>query len=189
VVDAARNRADAVAQGLPPDAFLASDRSFYTNTTLLVGFAVAIAAIVAALGLLVSLSEAIVSRRRTYAALVASGVPRSVLVRTQLWQTMSMALPALVLAAAVGVELARALFGATISGGGDQVDVSAEALAGQPVVDPQIVTLPKIVYSVPVPWHGLEVVLGGSVAAVIITVGIGLLFLRPAMSIEELRTG
>ncbi len=169
-----------------PD-YLASDNAFYTDTTLLVGVAVGVAAIVGALGLLVSLTEAIVSRRRTYAALVASGVPRSVLVRTQMWQTMSMAVPALVLATAVGVALSRALFGSTISGGGDQY--VENAIAGVPAVDPPVLTTPQIVASVPVPWHGVALVLGGSIVAVLITIGIGLLFLKPSTSIEELRTG
>jgi hypothetical protein len=168
-----------------PDDIMGSN-SFYTDTTRLVGIAVGIAAIVGALGLLVSLTESIVSRRRTYAALVAGGVPRSVLARTQIWQTMSMALPALVLAAVVGLELARALFGATVSGGGEQYSQS-DGLGD--TVDQPVEMTPKIVLSVPVPWHELGIVLGGSTLAVLVTIGIGLLFLKPSTSIEELRTG
>jgi hypothetical protein len=153
--------------------------TFYTNTTLLVGIAVGVAAVIGALGLLLSLTETIVSRRRTYAALVATGVPRSVLVRTQLWQTMAMAVPALLIAAGTGAGIARALFGGSQSQGGDQYSVDN----GQ-----HVHTLPTITRAIPIPWASLGLIVGGALAAVLVAVGIGLLFLRPSTSVEELRT-
>ncbi len=153
--------------------------TFYTHTTLLAGIAVGVATIVAAFGLLVSLTETIVSRRRAYAALVASGVPRSVLARTQLWQTMSLAVPALLLAAGVGVGLSRALFGSSQSSPGQIYSLDGDAHDYQ---------LPTVTRAIPIPWSALGLLVGGSALAVLVTVAIGLLFLKPSTSIEELRT-
>jgi hypothetical protein len=50
------------------------------------------------------------------------------------------------------------------------------------------IEIPSVTLHVPVPWAHLGVAVGGSIAAVVITVGIGLLFLKSSTSIEELRT-
>jgi hypothetical protein len=152
--------------------------TFYTNATLLVLIAVAVAGIVAALGQLVSISDAIVSRRRTYAALVATGVPRSVLARTQVWQSMAVAVPTLALASVAGMLIPRLLFGTTIAIPGSPVTVESG----------QTFQVPDITRHVPVPWADLGLVVAFAALAVLVTVGIGLLFLRPSTSVEELRT-
>jgi hypothetical protein len=130
--------------------------------------------VIAALGLLASLADSIVSRRRTYAALVATGIPRSVLARTVVWQTFVVALPAILIAAAAGELLPRLLMGTSMNQDSQEVSPG--------------VSIPALHVSVDVPWPQLGLVVGGSLVAIAITVGIGLLFLKPSTSIEELRT-
>ena len=77
----------------------------------LVDAAVAVGVAIAAAGLLVALAEGIVARRRTYAALVATGVPRATLARSILWQVFAPLVPAILLALAVGLSLVRGLSG------------------------------------------------------------------------------
>jgi FtsX-like permease family len=154
----------------------------YLSITALVAIAVGLAALTAltaALGQLISLSEAIVSRRRTYAALVATGVPRRVLARSQLWQAISVAVPAFLVAGACGAVIVRFALGTTVRAPG--IDVAGHA--GHAAVH-----VGDVVTRVPVPWTQLGVVVGGSVGAVLLTVAIGLLFLKSSTSIDELRT-
>lgn len=71
----------------------------YFSGLKLISLAVGVAAAVAAIGVLVALLEAVAARRRAFAVLTATGVPRGVLARALLWQAV---LPvALVLPAAV----------------------------------------------------------------------------------------
>jgi ABC-type antimicrobial peptide transport system permease subunit len=151
--------------------------TFYTNATQLIAIAVGVAVLIGALGQLVSVTEAIVSRRRTYAALVATGVPRGVLARTQVWQSLVVAVPSFVLAATSGVLIIRGLFGAKV------------VAAGATYMDGDVsIVVPDVSRAVPLPWSGLMMVVGGSIAAVLLTVAIGILFLRTSTSVDELRT-
>jgi len=156
-----------------------TDHSFYTNVIVLVAIAIGLAIGVAALGQLISVSDAIVSRRRTYAALVATGVPRGVLARMTVWQTMIVAIPAVTLASAAGVLIARALMGTT---------VSADSQTSS-IVNGVEVGGVSFTRAVPIPWPQLGLLESGALATVLLTVGIGLLFLKASTSIEELRTG
>jgi ABC-type antimicrobial peptide transport system permease subunit len=156
------------------EAYYPNDDSFYAHGFVLVGIAIQVAVVIAALGLLASLADSIVSRRRTYAALVATGIPRSVLARTVVWQTFVVALPAILIAAAAGELLPRLLMGTSMNQDSQEVSPG--------------VSIPALHVSVDVPWPQLGLVVGGSLVAIAITVGIGLLFLKPSTSIEELRT-
>ncbi len=151
----------------------------YLSITALVAIAVGLAAVIAALGQLISLSEAIVSRRRTYAALVAMGVPRRVLARSQLWQAISVAVPAFLVAGACGAVIVRFALGTSVRAPGTDVAGHAGHVA---------VHVGDVVTRVPVSWTQLGFVVGGSVGAVLLTVAIGLLFLKSSTSIDELRT-
>lgn len=155
----------------PPD-------SFYTNATLLVAIAVLLAAVIGALGQLVAISEAIVSRRRAYAGLVAAGVPRSVLARAQLWQSLAVAVPALTLATTAGLLIGRFVTGTSVHAGAGSIQTG----------DGPVIKIPDVVGAVPVPWANLGLVVGVSVGAVALTVAIGLLFLKASTSVDELRT-
>jgi energy-coupling factor transporter transmembrane protein EcfT len=155
----------------PPD-------SFYTNATLLVAIAVLLAAVIGALGQLVAISEAIVSRRRGYAGVVAAGVPRSVLARAQLWQSLAVAVPALTLATTAGLLIGRFVTGTSVHAGAGSIQTG----------DGPVIKIPDVVGAVPVPWANLGLVVGVSVGAVALTVAIGLLFLKASTSVDELRT-
>src|SRR5690606_32020673 len=83
------------------------DVSFYFSSLNLVDAAVTVGLVVAGLGLLVYLAEGLVSRRRAYAALVGTGMPRRTLARAVWWQMLAPAAPAILLALFVGLAMAR----------------------------------------------------------------------------------
>ncbi|HTF07332.1 MAG TPA: FtsX-like permease family protein [Asanoa sp.] len=144
--------------------FVPSTDNFYLATMNLVDLAIVVALVIAAGGLLVAVGEGIVSRRRAYAALVASGVPRGVLARSILWQALAPVVPSVVLALVVGTQLV----GPTI---GDEVQNYNRSA-------PYVLPLDTIA------TYGVL-----AVAAVAAAVGVGLLFLRGSTAVEELRTG
>jgi hypothetical protein len=153
-----RNRRSALAQGIE---YVPEPDDFYASTLDLVDLAIYVALVIAAGGLLVAVAEGIVARRRAYASLVAAGVPRGVLARSILWQALAPAVPGVALALATGAALTGGISGGT----GD--DGSAP--------------------SAPVPWGHLAAYGGLAIAAVLVTVGLGLLFLRASTAPEELR--
>ncbi|GIJ79480.1 FtsX-like permease family protein [Micromonospora phaseoli] len=133
--------------------------SFYLTTMDLVDLAVAVALTIAAAGLLVTLVEGIVSRRRGYAVLVANGVPRATIGASILWQVLAPVVPAVLVALGVGYTIGRLFSGGTGRDGRTPgVPVEQLALLG-----------------------------AGAVVAVLITVGLGVLFLRGNTAVEELR--
>jgi hypothetical protein len=136
-----------------------TDRNFYFGSMDLVDVAVAVGVAIAAAGLLVALAEGIVARRRTYASLVATGVPRGTLARSILWQVFAPLVPAVLLALTVGLSLVRGL---------SSVDASL---------------------AIAFPFAGLALVGAIALGAALVVVGLGLLFLRSSTSLEELRTG
>ncbi|SNT26376.1 FtsX-like permease family protein [Asanoa hainanensis] len=137
---------------------------FYLDTMNLVDLAIVVAVVIAAAGLVVAVGEGIVARRQAYAAVVASGVPRSVLARSILWHSLVPIVPSVLLALVVGTSLIAPVTGSEVSNyGGSAPFVHAyDTLAA----------------------YGLL-----AVGAVVVTVGIGLLFLRSSTAVEELRTG
>jgi hypothetical protein len=138
------------------------DTDFYFGAFNLVNIAIAVGLVIAAGGLVVALAESIVSRRRSYAALVATGVPRSTLAKAVMWQALTPAVLGIAVALAVGAGLSRGLFG----------DSSRQD---------------SVVREVPVPLYDLVLLGAGAVAAVLAVVGVGLLFLRASTALEELR--
>ncbi|WBB93838.1 FtsX-like permease family protein [Verrucosispora sp. WMMC514] len=138
-----------------------SPDSFYLNTMDLVDLAVAVAVAIAATGLLVTLVEGIVSRRRTYAALVATGVPRATIGTSITWQILAPVVPAVLIALGAGYAIGRLLTG-DLSQGGRTPDVPLQQLAVQGA---------------------------GAIVAVLVVIGLGLLFLRSATEVTELRAG
>ncbi|TYC06530.1 FtsX-like permease family protein [Micromonospora sp. WP24] len=164
---------------------------FYLNTISLVDLAVTVAVLIAAAGLLVAVVEGLVARRRAYAALTATGVPRTTLAWSLVWQAVLPAVPAILLALTVGAVLARALFGDAARGPSTTSVCDAGAqLCADPVTREQYtrITESPAVHAVPdIPLEQLALLGGGALAAVLATVGIGLLFLRPSTAIEELR--
>ncbi len=181
-----------LAHGQSADSSVVLD-DFYLNSMDIVDLAVFVAMIIAAGGLMVAVAESIASRRRAYAALVATGVPRAVLGRSIVWQSMAPAVPAILLALGVGVQLARGFFrdpsnGETTS----QVCDASAQLCGDPATSGQythLVVIPAVHRAVAVPWADLALFGAGALAVVLVTVGVGLLYLRGSTALEELRVG
>jgi hypothetical protein len=144
------------------------DVGFYLGTIDLISTAVAVAVVIASAGIMVALAEGIVARRRAYAALVATGVPRRILGEAVAWQTLAPLVPALLVALTVGLSLVRVL--------GTEVSSSDVGTAA--------VTL-----RVPVPLGDLAVLGGGVLAAMLAVVVASVFFLRSSTDLEELRVG
>ena len=147
--------------------------SFFLNTIGLLTLAAELAMVVAAGGILIALAEGIVARRRSYAALVATGVPRRTLSEAIVWQTFAPLVPATVVALAVGAGLARTMGGTVTS----EVGSCSSSVCHDA----------KVVLAVPVPFADLALVGGVAVAVMLVVVGVGLLFLRMSTDLDELR--
>jgi hypothetical protein len=170
------------------DPYLPNDNSFYFDTLNLVNGVVAVATALAAAAMLVAIAEGIVSRRQAYAALVATGVPRAVLARAVLLQTLTPVVPAVLLALAVGVSLPRGIANKVTDGGYDQRLCPGGDWTNCPDEASLAVRhVPQFVGQIPVPLDDLALVGAGAVAAVLAMVGVGLLLLRGATALEELR--
>ncbi|MEU8152521.1 FtsX-like permease family protein [Micromonospora sp. NPDC048986] len=166
---------------------------FYLSTMDYVDGAIAVAILIATGGLIVALVEGIVARRRAYAALVATGVPRATLSRSVAWQALAPAVPAILLALTVGTLLGRGLAAAEVSAGGGSTMIceATAALCADPATSAQynrIVHIPEVQRAVPVPLEHLAWLGAGALAAVLVTIGVGLLFLRVSTALDELRT-
>jgi ABC-type antimicrobial peptide transport system permease subunit len=170
---------------VPPD-------PFYTQTMDLIDMAVMVALVIAGAGLVVAVVESIVTNRRAYASLVATGVPRAVLARSILTQTLAPALPAILLAVAVGIAIPRSLVSESRSGDfPSQACVASEAVCADPAQAGQhlrTVVVPEVIMRIPVPYGDLAFAGLVGLAAVLGTAAIGLLFLRSSTELEELRT-
>ncbi|WP_432841843.1 FtsX-like permease family protein [Dactylosporangium sp. CA-092794] len=177
--------------GIEPQGGLADP--FYLRTMDLIDAAVYCAIALTAIAMLIVVAEGIVTRRREYAALVAAGVPRGTLGRAILWQSLLPAVPAVLVALAVGLSVART-FGAEVSAGGGTMTTctaSAEICgASGPDTDPEhwtTVVEPLIVRPVGIPWLELSRAGGVALLAVLATTAVGLLFLRRSTDLEEIR--
>ncbi len=184
--------------GVPDDPGYFVHDDFYLRAMQLIGYAVLVAAVIAAAGLMVTVANSIVERRRSLASLTASGVPRSVLGRAVLWQSLAVAVPAILLALATGVALGRGIGGPTVASSESQFGKCVPP-ADQPdaCASPDLAThekymvyvdVPALTERVPVPWSDLGVIAEWALGATVLTSGLGLLFLRASSSPEELRT-
>ncbi|MEV0721814.1 FtsX-like permease family protein [Micromonospora purpureochromogenes] len=170
-----------------------SSDGFYLRTVDLVDLAVGVAMAIAAGGLIVALVEGIVARRRAYAALVATGVPRGTLARSIAWQALAPAVPVVGLALAVGLLLSRGVAGHAVTGGGYSTEFcdGAESLCADPATRAQYLRtlwVPEVTVTPGVPLGQLALVGGGALVAVLVTVAVGVLLLRASTAVEELRT-
>ncbi|NJC72623.1 ABC transporter permease [Planosporangium thailandense] len=175
------------AQGQP---YVPRDTSFYFDSMDLVNGVVGVATALAAAGMLVAIVEGIVSRRRAYASLVATGVPRGTLARAILWQTFAPVVPAVLVALVAGAALPRGIAGESRAGGGSTQYCVGDWDLCQDPNSPNLRTLevPTFAHTIPVPFADLAVVGVGALAAVLLVVGAGLLVLRSATSVDELRS-
>jgi hypothetical protein len=178
--DAAASRATGA------DGGFAENNSFYLNSVRLVQVAVVIGVVIAAAGIMVALTEGIVSRRRTYAALVAAGVPRRVLGESLAWQTLAPLLPALLIALTVGVSLVRSVISQVTAGGYATCATPDQGCSPQ---SPGWTTTQPITMHIPVPLDGLAALGAAALAAMLLVVAVGYFFLKKSTDIEELRVG
>ncbi|WP_433373084.1 FtsX-like permease family protein [Actinoplanes sp. CA-142083] len=164
-----------------------SSPEFYFGAIRLVMVAVGLSAAVAAAGLLVALAESIVARRRTYASMTATGVPRRTLSAAILWQTLTPLIPALLLALAAGDALVR-LIRTDFNLGREYANCLADPPVEGHCVAPAVVQAPTVLH-VPIPWGDLGMLGAGALLAVLVAVGAGTLVLRSSTDLEELRIG
>ncbi|MCM0676964.1 ABC transporter permease [Micromonospora phytophila] len=165
---------------------------FYLRTMDLVDLAVAVAVAIAAGGVLVAVVEGIVARRRAYAALLATGVPRGTLNGSIAWQALVPAVPAILVALTVGLLLGRGYAGRVQTGSisGTVCDAGPELCADPATRGRYLRTVEPVQRQLTpdVPLEQLALIGAGALAAVLVTVGVGLLFLRVSTAVEELRT-
>ncbi|MEV6350610.1 FtsX-like permease family protein [Actinoplanes sp. NPDC051851] len=165
-----------------------ADPDFYLNGIRLVMLAITLSVLVAAAGVLVAFVEGIVARRRTYAAMTASGVPRRTLAGVMFWHTFIPLIPALLLALAAGVSLIRTVR-TTIQVGGDfEACLDPEATDIATCVKTTVIQ-PLVLLKIPIPFGELALLGGGALLAMLLVVSVGLLVLRTSTELEELRTG
>ncbi|GAA5195855.1 hypothetical protein GCM10023322_63470 [Rugosimonospora acidiphila] len=194
-VNAINDHLAAVAFGEPT--VVDSPNNFYLRAAQLAGYGVLLAGLIAAAGLAVAVANSVVERRRALASLTASGVPRGVLGRAVLWQTVGVAVPALILAMATGVALGRGVEGSTVGDESGTYSCTAPPDAPQACNLPlgqarqlgaKVIEPPHITEQVPVPWGQLGVIGGWALGATVLTAGLGMVFLRASTAPEELRT-
>ncbi|MGX6601597.1 FtsX-like permease family protein [Micromonosporaceae bacterium Da 78-11] len=157
------------------------DTAFYFDTIGLLSLAVELAMVVAAGGILVALAEGIVTRRRTYAALVATGVPRRTLGEAIAWQTFAPLIPAALVSLLVGIGMARAVGGTVTS--------TSSICEGAQCSDPASPAwhTAEVTLNVPIPYADLATLGAVTLAVAVGVVGVGLAFLRMSTDVEELR--
>jgi hypothetical protein len=193
-------RVDAIDQHLANVAFGEPDvvdqaNPFYLRAVHLVGYGALVAGLIAAAGLAVAVANSVVERRRALASLTASGVPRGVLGRAVVWQTVAVAVPALVVAMVTGLALSSGVARPTVASGGQ------DSMCTAPPADPRacfstdpaahgatMVVAPTVTEQVPIPWGELGVIGGWGLGATVLTAALGLAFLRASTAPEELRT-
>ncbi|GIH14463.1 hypothetical protein Raf01_26350 [Rugosimonospora africana] len=168
---------------------------FYERAVHLAGYGALVAALIAAAGLAVAVANSVVERRRSLASLTASGVPRGVLSRAIVWQTMVVAVPAIAVAIATGVALSIGYAQPTVREGGSTYSCSAppENPHACESADPEsqgatVVRVPTVAMRVPVPWRDLGTIGVWGLGSAMVTAGLGLVFLRSSTAPEELRT-
>ncbi|SFF58269.1 FtsX-like permease family protein [Actinoplanes philippinensis] len=169
--------------GMPADP---EHAAFYVNSARLVLVAVGVGVAVSAAGMLVALAESVVARRRTNAALTAAGTPGRALAGTLLWQTLAPLVPALGLAVVSGLVLVRSIYHEVTVGGGT-TETCTDPAADLETCARTVVTDPVVTLPVPVPWEQLALLTGGTILAMTVVAGIGMLVLRSSTDLEEIR--
>ncbi|GGX32286.1 hypothetical protein GCM10010383_73250 [Streptomyces lomondensis] len=177
--------------------FVPEGTGFYERAYQLVGYAVLVAMVIAAAGLLVALADGILARRRALASLVATGASHGLLARALSWQVISPVVPAVALATLAGMLLPRLTVPSTNDTAdmevwrctplpGDPHDACADAAYQQ--AHGTLLTAEKVPVTVHMPWGQLALLAGGAVTATVVVTLVGLLFLRMSTRVTELRT-
>lgn len=138
---------------------------FFVTAFDLIDLVLVIVVAIAVGGLLVVAVEGMVSRRRTLAALVASGVPRRTLAVATMLEVAGPLVPTVLITTVTGLLAVRGIYGTTAFPGGNAAPVA-----------------------VPIPWADLTTLTGGTLLVAIAITALSLLFLRRATDLTELRT-
>lgn len=146
--------------------------TFYADTFFLLNIVLAVAVALTTANLLITAAEAIVERRRTLAALVAAGTPRSVLARASLMETLVPLVPAVVIASLAGVFASRAFLGSTVQG------LETYELNGSNDI---------VSVTVPIPWERVAVLGGSTIVASLAITALSLLLLGRSTRLAEIR--
>lgn len=148
---------------------------FYIDTFNMLNWALLFAVVLASASLLVTSAEAIVERRRTFAALSAAGTPRRTLALSALAETLLPLAPAVALSSISGTFAARGIFGTTTARettyneAGDLVSESGGV-------------------EVPIAWDYLATLSLSTFAVCTVVTALSLAFLARSTSPTELRT-
>jgi hypothetical protein len=148
-----------------------SENPFYGTTVDVVNAALLVGIGLAALGVLVTTGETVVSARRSFSAMTAAGVPRGILRRSLLLEALmplALTIPVAVLA---GEFAARGVFGTRDSR-------SLGTVAHERIV----------VVEVPIPWQSLVTVAVSMLLAAAVMAWIALSFVDESTDPSELRT-
>ena len=155
------------------------------------GVVLTLALLIAILALLVALADRIVSRRRAYAALVATGVPRSVLARVSLIQTLAPAVPSFLFAVLTGLGLHRATLGhftyRPVIGECLYWGTDGSCMQNADVLITGVRSVAPWPWEDPATTLNLGLLIGGSLVLLAAVVGLSLTVLRPSTDIGELR--
>jgi hypothetical protein len=167
------------------------DPAYYLHVYDTVNLAVAAAVVIAVAGVLIALTESVVARGRTDAAMVAAGVPRRTLAAAIAWQALAPLVPAVLLAMTVGVCLVRAVWPeAALEGtAGGSCDGTESQCADPNSPYWHWTTVPAASWPVPVPLQDLAILGAGTFALMLAVVVAGAFLLRTTTHLEELRVG
>lgn len=161
-------------QGVRSNFLLSTDpaETFYADTFFLLNCVLGVAVALTTANLLITAAEAIVERRRTLAALVASGTPKSVLARAAMMESLVPLVPAVVVASLAGVFASRAFLGTSV-----ERLVTFEGNGSDEYAK----------FAVQIPWERIAVLGGGTIAASVAITALSLLLLGRSTSIVEMR--
>lgn len=174
------------------NAYSSVDRSYYfgdpeyvQRSLTLANWAVVVGICVAVAGVLVALAEGITARRRTYVSLVAAGVPRQTLIRSIAWHLLAPLTTSLILALALGTAIMRLITGTKVEVYGLPEGCPMNTSCMTRPIDE--ITGQKFDGTVDVPVAELLTLGAGTLAAMLLVVGVAALLLRTTTDVEELR--
>lgn len=148
--------------------------TLYLDTLNLVNVALLIAIVLASTGALVHTADTVITSRQSLASLAATGVPRAVLRRSLLLESLLPLAPTAVLAAAAGLLASRGILGTTYTNAQGQ---------GRRFRDQLIEVVP-----IPVPWTEISVLVLGTLLVTTAMASAALTFVRSSTDPRELRT-
>lgn len=160
-------------QGVRANILVTTDPAdtFYLDTLNLVNVVLMIAIVLAATGALVHTADTVVTSRQNLASLAAAGVPRAVLRRSLLLESLLPLAPATVLATAAGMLAVRGVLGTT--------DTVTHGPFRHQVIE---------VVHIPIPWIEMGILILGTLATTALMAWAALTFVRRSTDPRELRT-